>query len=219
MSHRNLFFESLFYGLACFLRFMRIEAIWTNIESPERSAKPTLWIANHMSFWDGFVLKWLIQDFDSSRDLCFVVSAKEWNRNLWFRKINTLPIDPRSPRSVRNIFSFIARFDGDTVFFPQGKIWPSTRRPLGFKRGIEVLLRHLPKDEGIRLIPVGLHLEPMNRSRSQIFARVGTPIQINKQEFYNVSKIEMEVESLVNQILNDLHGFGETIGPNWKKLK
>ena len=219
MSHRNLFFESLFYGLACLLRFMRIEAIWTNLEPPERSGKPTLWLANHMSFWDGFVLRWLIQDYDPSRDLCFVVSAKEWSRNLWFRKINTLPIDPRSPRSVRNIFSFIARFDGDTVFFPQGKIWPSTRRPLGFKRGIEVLLRHLPKDEGIRLIPVGLHLEPMNRSRSQIFARVGTPIQINKQEFYNVSKIEMEVESLVNQILNDLHGLGETIGPNWKKLK
>lgn len=65
-----------------------------------------------------------------------------------------------------------ARPDAVFGFFPQGRIWPSHRCPLGFRRGVAWLASRLAP---IAVVPVGLHLEPLTRPGPAAFASVGAP--------------------------------------------
>lgn len=208
-------FLFVFLGWVQFLRWLRVEKIWVKGSFSEVAGKgPVLWVGNHVSWWDGFTVRQLALKLRPKSPFYVVMLESVWEKNRWLRSVGTLPIDPSKPMTVKNTFKLIAESRLSAAFFPQGKILPSHRRPLGFQRGIDLLMRMHLSREGAVVLPFALHWEPMNTARPQLFVRVGEPI------FHPVSKarIEKKVTELLDEILADRSLNGERVSDEWKPL-
>jgi 1-acyl-sn-glycerol-3-phosphate acyltransferase len=138
---------------------------------------PLLLVANHVSWWDGFLLIELQRILRPNAPFSTVMLESELRQSPFLRRIGAVGIDPDAPSTVLSAIREVSaraqeRRDTLVFFFPQGRIWPSWRRPLGFKRGIEVFAKALGE---VAIVPVGLHIEPLNRVAPHVFIRAGEP--------------------------------------------
>jgi 1-acyl-sn-glycerol-3-phosphate acyltransferase len=136
---------------------------------------PLLIVANHTSWWDGFVILAVRRRLRPRGPFRAVVSETELRRHPVLGWIGGVPLQPGSPGSALRAFRGlrrlrVARPDLSVLFFPQGRIWPSHRRPLGFQRGVTTLSRLLAP---VVVLPVGLHYEPLTHARPSAFVSVG----------------------------------------------
>lgn len=186
----------------------RFESWWVrNLDEVRASLnpdRPLVFVANHTSWWDGFFIRQLQEELKPRSDFHFMMLERELDRNPWFKWMGATPIQPGSVSSVRAAFKMIekarweqeGRFCG--MFFPQGRIWPSTKRPLAFRPGVCALVSKLgPVD----IIPVGIHIEPMQTRSPHAFLSLGLPIQ--------PEECESAVERELDRILEVVNRFGE----------
>ena len=207
-------FAWIFFAWAGFLRWLRVDSMWVNAVLPTLPTRgPVLWIANHASFWDGLVLHKLSRRLQPDMPFYAVTLAQTRRAIPWLRWAGTIPLDPAHPMSLRPLltddFAHVSM-----AYFPQGRIWPSTRRPLGFTRGIELLLRTHLRREGAVAILAALHHEPMNTSRFHIFIRTSDVIT----EQTGSPELEAKLTALLDCTLADRHELGEAIGSAWQRL-
>jgi 1-acyl-sn-glycerol-3-phosphate acyltransferase len=139
-------------------------------------AAPLLLIANHTSWWDGFLLRDVQRALRAGCPLYSVMTAQELRRNPFLRRIGAVPIEQGSAGSMLGLLRTLQRAaheqPGMTVsFFPQGRILPAWQRPLGFRRGVELLVRAL---QPCWILPVGIHVEPLNRTSPTAFVATGS---------------------------------------------
>src|SRR5690606_18696619 len=135
---------------------------------------PLLIAANHVSWWDGFLVRALQRALRPQAPLHTVMTSAELARFPLLGWMGAVGMDPSSASSVGHAVGVLERRlsahpEGVVAFFPQGRIWPSHRRPLGFARGVELFASHL----GAVVLPVGLHLEPLNRVAATAFVAAG----------------------------------------------
>lgn len=140
--------------------------------------QPLLLVANHCSWWDAFALREAQRVLRPGAPVHTVMLRSELRRFPFFRWLGAVGIEPGSPGSVAHAVRGLqarlrARPDAVVLFFPQGRIWPSFRRPLGFQRGVELLARRLAP---VTTLPVGLHLEPLVSPAPSILVSVGEPL-------------------------------------------
>jgi hypothetical protein len=138
-------------------------------------SKPIVCVANHTSWWDGFLLMELRRMLRPSAPFHTIMLESELTKSPFLRKIGAIGIDPHSPGSIRGAMIELAarirdRPDSFVFYFPQGRIWPSRRRPLEFKPGIE---RFLGAIEESVVLPVAIHLEPLTKAAPSAFLSVG----------------------------------------------
>ncbi len=138
---------------------------------------PLLLVSNHVSWWDGFLLRPLQVALRPGDELRVVMLEQELVRRPFLRLLGGVGITPGSPASLRSFLRELrARRASDpsltVLFFPQGRIWPSHRRPLGFLEGIRAVGRALAP---ATILPVGLHLEPGRHPAPTAYLSVGEP--------------------------------------------
>jgi len=98
-------------------------------------------------------------------------------------------------------------------YFPQGRIWPVTRRPLGVRRGIEAVARALAP---VDLIPVSIHLEPLADLRPTPFLWIGPPISVDPSgDATTTDHIEACLALGLDRIRERLDHFGEDVSSAW----
>lgn len=88
---------------------------------------PTLVVANHTNWWDGFLAHQLTRAVD--RHFQIFMEREHLDRYSWFRKIGALSMERRSPRqAMRDLVAARGALAGDRWLwiFPQGR-----RRPAG----------------------------------------------------------------------------------------
>lgn len=175
---------------------------------------PLLLVANHVSWWDGFALRELHRVLRGGAPLYTVMLQREVDRLPFFRWLGAVGIDPASPASIlgglRQLRQRIAeRPDAVVAFFPQGRIWPSHRRPLGFRRGVELFAHQLAP---LLVLPVALHLEPLQSPAPTLFVIAGEPLDAAEVD---AERLEAEVASLLDGLLAGLAEHGEEIGRAW----
>ena len=100
---------------------------------------PVLLVANHVSWWDGFLLREVHRRLRPDAPLHVVMTESELRRIPIFQWMGAVPLGD-SRLAARALLEDLrqridARPDAVIGFFPQGRIWPSHRRPLGFRRG------------------------------------------------------------------------------------
>lgn len=171
---------------------------------------PLLLVANHVSWWDGFVLLDLRDRIRGAAPFRVVMTEAELRRFPFFRRLGCLPVRVGSVSAMRRLVRTLAAVrerDPDSVFvwFPQGAIWPSFRRPLGFRRGVERIVEHLTP---VAVLPVGIHCEPLNRRRPTFFVSVGEPLPA--AEARSVRAIEAAVEAQLDHVHDHLARHGES---------
>jgi 1-acyl-sn-glycerol-3-phosphate acyltransferase len=169
---------------------------------------PLLLVANHVSWWDGFLLIELQRVLRPNAPFSTVMLESELRQSPFLRRIGAIGIDPDSPSTVLGAIHEVTarvkeRPDTLVFFFPQGRIRPSWRRPLGFKRGIEVFAKALGD---VAIVPVGLHIEPLNRVAPHVFIRAGELVIGGE---VSSSALEAMVTRELDQILETLSEHGE----------
>jgi hypothetical protein len=178
-------------------------------ELPAPVDRPLILVANHTSWWDGFLLRDVQRALRPGAPLYTVMAEQELQRNPWFRLMGALPLRPGSPRSLLALLRTVRRItaersDAVFAFFPQGCIWPSGRRPLGFERGIELVIRAAAP---CCIAPVALHIEPLNRAAPTAFTAVGAIMHVPEEDVTAVA-LERAVAARLDTIraLLDEHG-------------
>ena len=179
--------------------------------------RPLLLVANHVSWWDGFALREVHRRLRPEAPLYTVMLERELRRVAFFRRLGAVGIDPDSPSSVAHVLRDLrawrrARPDSVIAFFPQGRIWPSHRRPLGFRAGVELFARHLAP---IAVLPVGLHMEPLNSPAPTLFASVGAPVEAGPGGRIHAEELQGRVEAELDRILAFVAAHGEHAAQRW----
>lgn len=169
---------------------------------PLPADRPVVLVSNHVSWWDGFLLRDVHRRIAPGTPLFTLMLARELERHRGFRRLGVLPLDAR-PASVRAALRALerqrAREPHFTVaWFPQGEIRPSWARPLGFRRGIELLVERLAP---CAVVPVALHIEPLNTVRPTAFVHAGEPVSD-----VSVSALEQAVEAQLDRVLGSIAG-------------
>lgn len=140
-------------------------------------AGPLVLVANHVSWWDGFALREVHHALRPEAPMYTLMGRRELERHSFLRLLGAVPVEDGCAGTVRSALRRIEaaareRPDATLLVFPQGRIWPSTVRPLRFARGAEVFARRL----NASVLPIGLHLEPLNTVAPTIFVSVGRPL-------------------------------------------
>ena len=140
---------------------------------------PIVFVANHVSWWDGFLLRELQRSIAPTALPSTVMLERELRKRPVLRALGAIGIEPGRVGSLREAVRTLeerrARL-GDRFclfYFPQGRIWPSYRRPLGFVPGLSRIVRRLAP---ITIVPVAIHLEPLNRLAPTACVRAGRPL-------------------------------------------
>ena len=171
---------------------------------------PLVFAANHVSWWDGFLLIELHRMLRPRAPFHTIMLESELRRHPFLRRIGAIGIDPQSPSTVLAAIRELSRRvkerpDSVIFFFPQGRIWPSFRRPLGFRRGIEVFCEAI---ESV-VIPVAIHIEPLNRVAPHAFVRAGEPLEDG--DGLSASRMELHVQRELDDLMNLLKTHGEDV--------
>jgi 1-acyl-sn-glycerol-3-phosphate acyltransferase len=176
---------------------------------------PLLLAANHVSWWDPFTLREVQRALRPAAPFFTVMLEAELARRPFFRRLGVVGLDPASPASLRACIRRLRRLlderpDGAVCFFPQGRIWPSFRRPLAFRPGIGLLARELAP---MVVLPVGLHVEPLNATRPTTFASAGEPVPVAGR--LDPAEVEAAVQREVDAVLVFLSRHGEDALRHW----
>jgi 1-acyl-sn-glycerol-3-phosphate acyltransferase len=175
---------------------------------------PVLFVANHVSWWDGFFLWRLQRMLYPERPIYSVMLAREFSRTFWFKWVGILPIEQGRTASLRALLQRLAQLVRETSkdsficsFFPQGVIKPSFARPLSFAEGLRGVAQAMAP---VTIIPLGIHIEPLCDRRPHAFVTMGSPINHEKGRL-DVGSIECLVTSVLDALLKDLSLRGEQI--------
>ena len=177
---------------------------------------PLLLVANHVSWWDPFTLREVQRALRPAAPYHTVMLEAELARRPFFRRrLGVVGLDPASPYSLRGCIRQLKRLlherrDASICFFPQGRIWPSFRRPLGFRPGLGLVARELAP---LAVLPIGLHVEPLNATRPTVFASAAEPILVDT--VLDVAEVEAVVEREVDAVLAFLSRHGEDAPRHW----
>ena len=190
----------------------------TGLTSSIPSHRPIICVANHMSWWDGFLLMEIRHRVRPRAPYHFIMLESELRKSPFLRRIGGIGIEPASAQSLLRARTELqqrlkARPDSLVFYFPQGRIWPSRRRPLGFKRGIEKFIEWLGDSA---VLPVGIHIEPLNRAAPRAFLSVGDPIASALEP--SAAELERLVETELDRILEFLDAHGEDAPGEWPRL-
>lgn len=188
------------------------DAVWAIGPFPkQRPGRAVLLCANHVGWWDGFLLWKAQRAFFHGKNIYTIMLQRELEKRQWFTKLGAIGIDPASTTSLRQALKTVRELrsvsDCLLTYFPQGALYPSTKRPLGFMRGVELFAEAMaPAD----VLPVGIHVEPMHARLPTAFLVFGELIPADGQD--NLAAIyEERVEDTLDKFLALLQQHGEKI--------
>jgi 1-acyl-sn-glycerol-3-phosphate acyltransferase len=168
---------------------------------------PWIFIGNHPSNWDGFLMRQIHQQLRGNAPVYSVMLENELKKLPFFRKIGALGIEPGNHRLTLKVLRFLkhlrqqdSRFS--LSFFPQGEVTPSTHIPLGFHRGIEAFVNALAP---VKVIPVAFHLDFEKGMRPTAHALLGKPLHIESEcsKILSVADLENCVSQVVTSLLQE----------------
>lgn len=190
---------------------LRLRTVVRIDTSPLPADRPVVLVSNHVSWWDGFLLRDVHRRIAPDTPLFTLMLARELERHPGFRRLGALPLGSR-PASLRAALRALearrARAPNFTVsWFPQGEIRPSWARPLAFRRGVELLLERLAP---CLVVPVALHIEPLNALRPTAFVHAGEAV--SGAGLPDVGALEQAVEALLDRVLASIAGGARVAG-------
>ena len=158
-------------------QFYRLH-VWGTVPAPggPDADRPTLYVVNHSSFWDGIVLWRLLRPRHPG--LLCAVDARQMREHPFFARLGCFSIDRANPRRAAEGLAYAAgrlRTPGTAmVIFPQGRIVHGDVRPLALEAGVGRLVEAARP----RVVTVGLRYDWWQEQRAEVLVDVadaGTP--------------------------------------------
>ena len=183
---------------------------------PKRT--PLILVSNHVSWWDGFILRPVQQLLKPEEPLHIVMKEEELSKRPFLRRLGGVGLEAGSGASLRRLLRDLREERGrnpaySLLFFPQGRIWPSYRRPLGFQGGIRLIAGAVAP---ATILPVGLHLEGGKHMAPTAFVSLGEPLLVDPE-----GPDPKVLEDAVSREIDSIHYFlgrtGEDVDDSWPK--
>jgi 1-acyl-sn-glycerol-3-phosphate acyltransferase len=199
-------FDSVFVPLRKhYLRELR----FLNMPESILSDRPVLLVGNHISNWDGFLFREIQKRLKPNWPTYSIMLEQELRKRPMFRLLGGLGIEPTSAASVAGALRVlkIMRQQNPNFFltyFPQGNIYPSFKRPLEFKAGVDLFVRAMAP---LTVIPIGMHMEPMKGLAPTFFVSIGRPMKVDRP-----SVVHRVLEDLVQAEVDRVHTMLSTHG-------
>ena len=113
---------------------------------PFDPGRPTLYVANHVGFWDPIVVNHLMRT-ERPQPAYVMSDLQQVRKHPFFRRVGAFSVDRTSARDgLRAVRYAVDRLNGGAavVIFPQGGVRPADERPVRFERGVERILSLAP---------------------------------------------------------------------------
>ena len=177
---------------------------------------PLLLVANHVSWWDGFLLREVQRALRPGSVLYTLALERELREHPVLRFTGGIGVEPASPASILGALRCFEQKRHEFphavfAYFPQGCIAPSFKRPLAFRRGVELFARALAP---LTVLPVAIHIEPVTSLAPTAFVTIGEPVKLRE------GKIDhLDVENQVHALLDETLAFLATHGENAAEVR
>lgn len=152
---------------------------------------------NHVSFWDGFVLRCLESALRA--DAYCLMDRDNFEKLSFLRFAGALPIDTRNPKRARLELARAAGLldrPGRLIFvFPQGEQVPA-RFPLRFRSGV---LR-LSELAGVPIVPAGLSYEFLQDPKPEVRISIGEAVTLRGSAVARRRSLEQAVRHELERI-------------------
>ena len=158
--------------------------------------QPVIFIANHSSWWDGFLIFELYKKLGLKKPFRIVMLERELKKFPFFRSCGAVGLIPKDSAHNDQIFQSLK---GTCVsFFPQGQMYSQGQRPLNFRSGIESVIKSL---HPIQIITVALHIEPFQNMKPTALIKLGEVISSDTSLTFQ--DLEKTVEKNLNEVAID----------------
>jgi 1-acyl-sn-glycerol-3-phosphate acyltransferase len=131
-------------------------------------------VANHHSWWDGFIPYALHHARRARQPFALMMSDAELRRFPYFRACGVFSIDASSVRAARESVLYaseLARAGAAVWIFPDGVLrGPSA--PLAFTSGFE----HAAIGASVPVVPVAMRFVMLDKQRPEVFVAIGEPL-------------------------------------------
>ncbi|MBL7992923.1 MAG: lysophospholipid acyltransferase family protein [Candidatus Kapabacteria bacterium] len=143
------------------------------------SDTPVLLLPNHSTWWDGF-FPYVLNDIVLKREF-FIMMLEHRLREFWFfRFVGAFSINQQSPKGIAQSLDYTASLlQGNrlVVLFPQGELAAWGKRPLGYNRGVErVIRKSIEQGKRLAVIPLAMRCEFLANEKPHVFLLCGAPI-------------------------------------------
>ena len=140
------------------------------------SGLPTIFYANHVSWWDGY-MAFLLFDERWRSEGYLMMEEPQLRRYRFFQRCGCFSVDRHDPREAMRSVGYAAGLLRDHPrralwIFPQGEIQPNDRRPLVTYAGAAHVARRAGR---VRCVPVALRFEFFGEQRPEALIRLGAP--------------------------------------------
>lgn len=171
---------------------------------------PLVLVANHTSWWDGFLLRDVQLALRPRSPMYTVMTRRELRRFPFLRLLGGTGLDTESRTGALSMMRSLGtalrhRPDAVVVYFPQGRIRPSWARPLEFRRGVELLLRSVGP---CTVLPVGLHIEPLNAVAATSFIAAAAPLSVTDGAV-TAAHLESVITARLDSLQRHIGRYGE----------
>lgn len=166
-------FERFFAGYVRRLLARSFATVWLRREAARLPDRGYVAVANHGSWWDGFV-PFALHSALAGRPFALLMSDAELRRFPFFRWTGAFSIDSASPRRARPAIAYAAqqvRAGAGVWIFPEGVLHAGSST-LPFSSGFV----HAARRASAPIIPVALRFALLGRQRPEAFVDIGAPL-------------------------------------------
>jgi hypothetical protein len=167
--------------------------------SPPRGL-PLLIVPNHSTWWDGFFL-YILNRLLLGRRLHLMMLEEQLARFRFFRRIGAFGIRPGSIGEVAASLAYSASVLREPAnalcLFPQGVMRHPSARPLGFRPGLERILREHGAPVGI--LPLAIRCEFYEDQRPEALFQFDRCLEAGPGSYPGSGWIEERVTGLLDQ--------------------
>jgi chlorobactene lauroyltransferase len=131
----------------------------------------------------------------------------------FFSKVGAYSIKLDNPKSVLSSMKYtldVIEKECDPAplvcMFPQGKMFPPSKRPLNVKSGFEWILKHTTRD--LSVLPLGMRIEYLDQQLPQVFLQFGEVLYPKGgSELKNFERnLSTLLDDMLDQISNGITG-------------
>ncbi|MDZ7265995.1 MAG: lysophospholipid acyltransferase family protein [candidate division KSB1 bacterium] len=186
--------------LLCRRHFHRLEILGTLPHIDPQL--PVLLLPNHSTWWDGFFVYLLNRTLFHRRPYLMMLQ-EQLARYAFFARLGAFSIDPHSPREVRQALRYAAHCLQAQppvllALFPQGELRPWHVRPLGYRRGLEVLLKMAQCR--VNLLNLAIQASFHRERRAEVFFLFDENRRIDHRDFPDHRSLERAEERLLAEL-------------------
>ncbi|MBA2628392.1 MAG: 1-acyl-sn-glycerol-3-phosphate acyltransferase, partial [Gemmatimonadales bacterium] len=146
---------------------------WARV-APMDGAVPTIFVANHSNWWDGFLAYLTTRALGLRFQI--MMEARNLARYRAFLRVGAVPLRRTSARGAYEDLEAARRYvvPGAAMWiFPQGERSPASARPVNCERGVAHIA--LGMDRPVRICPVAFRYGYVGEQLPEAFVLVGEP--------------------------------------------